>query len=193
MDRGTRIFWALIALLFGTSLFFGASARERQRVLRESDELSIASGDLVTVVRVIDGDSVVVRGESGAKATVRLLGIETFEGTQKGDDASRFAVLAAGELERLLGSDPVRVAVHSPAHDRHGRTLAHLYAGEIDVGLELVRRGLAVTYAVYPFESLPLYASEQARAEGEHRGLWAEPLAAERARRLEQRSRREKP
>ncbi len=191
VDRGTRVFWALIVVLLSASLFFGLNVQRRKASLQPTQAL--ASGDIVSVTSVVDGDTVVVQSEEGVRATVRIVGIKTFDATQKGDNAARFGALAIDSLRRLTENQPLRVALATPPRDRHGRTLAHLYVGEVDVGLELVKGGLALTYSVYPFPGLPIYAEEQAQAHGDRRGLWADADLARRAELLERQWRKERP
>jgi len=190
VDRGTKVFWALIAALLGASLFFGVNVERRRRLIHPAAELH--DGDLVTVTRVVDGDTLVVTTESNASATVELLGIETFDATRRFDDAARFGSLATDELRRLAQGQSVRVMLHGPPRDKRGAHLAHLYVGETDIGLELVKQGLALTYSVYPFPSMSLYAEDQAEARAQRRGLWADDKVAKRAGLLELQWRREK-
>jgi len=190
VDRGTRVFWALIIVLLSASAFFGVSAQSRRAALKPTQEL--VSGDVVSVTSVVDGDTVVVKSDGGSRTTVRLVGIKTFDATQKFDNAARFGALAIDSLRRLTENQPVRLVLAEPPRDRHGRTLAHLYVGEVDVALELVKAGLALTYPVYPFPGLPIYAEEQAHAHGERRGLWADPAVAKRAELLELQWRKER-
>lgn len=56
MDRATALFWSLIVLLTGASLFFGIHAEQQRRSVQRGGG-SIDNGDLVRLVRVIDGDS----------------------------------------------------------------------------------------------------------------------------------------
>jgi endonuclease YncB( thermonuclease family) len=191
VDRGTRVFWVLIVVLLGASMFFGLNVQQRRAALKPVQELT--SGEIVAVTSIVDGDTVVVKSEAGMRATVRIVGIKTFDATQKGDDAARFGALAVDALRRLTENQPVRAVLATPPRDRHGRTLAHLYVGEIDLGLELVKSGLALTYSVYPFPSMSLYAEAQAHAHGDRHGLWADPKLAQRAELLERQWRGERP
>lgn len=189
MERGTKTFWALIVALASASIFFGVSAERAKTSARH--EALLSDGELVRVTRVIDGDTVVVQTDGNESAAVRLVGVKSFDATQKFDDASRFGALAIDELRHAAEDGPVRVVLNRPPQDKHGRTLAHLYAGENDLGLQLIKKGLALTYTVYPFPSMALYAEEQARAQAERRGLWGDPRVATRAELLERQWRRE--
>lgn len=144
------------------------------------------------VTRVVDGNAVVVTTETGVNSALEIAGIETFDANRRFDDAARFGALAQDELRHLVENETVRVELASPPRDKHGRVRAHLYVGETDVGLALVKKGLALTYSVYPFPTMSLYAEEQAQAQAERRGFWADPAVAKRAELLERQWRREK-
>jgi endonuclease YncB( thermonuclease family) len=76
---------------------------------------------------------------------------------------------------------PVRVVLNATPKDRHGRFLATLYADDQDVGLGLVRQGLALVYTVYPFPAMQFYLQEQDLARAGRRGLWASEEVSDRA------------
>lgn len=110
-----------------------------------------------TVTRVIDGDTL----DLSTGERVRLIGIDTPE---RGDCG--YAEAAALLTELVAGRD---VSVTNPAEvedtDAYGRLLAHIgvpgvTGATVDVGHELVARGLAVPrynstdgYALHPFEA----------------------------------------
>jgi micrococcal nuclease len=112
---------------------------------------------------------------------VRLLGIKSFPVQPERDPVARFGKAAVDELRRMTENQPLRVLLHDPPKDRHGRTLAELFVGQSDVGLELVKRGHALVYTVHPFPSMPLYQEEQEEARAERRGLWANDHAVRQA------------
>lgn len=180
MDWGTRVFWALFAALLGASVFFARGAAE-QRALEKAAEITLKTGDLVKVTQVIDGDSVVVADATGANVGVRILGIKTFNTKPERDAATRFGREAVAAVEELTKDEPVRVLVHSTEKDKHGRTLATLYVADEDLGLALVRRGLALTYTAYPVPQTPIYLDAQADAQAAERGLWGDREVATRA------------
>jgi micrococcal nuclease len=180
VDRGARVFWTLVTVLAGASVFFAVGAVRRQQELKHSD-VELHTGDVVELVRAIDGDTVVVRDGAGNEVTVRILGIKAFEPQPERDEVARFGRSAMDAIQELAKNQSLRLMVHSTPQDTHGRTLATLYAGDADVGLELVKRGLGMVYTPYPFPALSVYLSAQAEARGAHRGLWSDPAAANRA------------
>lgn len=180
MDRITIAFWSLVAALLALSAFYGVNAYQFKAANQEKDVV-LASGDVVRLVNVLDGDTLVVAKEGQGNATVRLLGIKTFESKHGKDDAAFHGKAAEEAVKRLAGEKPLRVLLNNPPKDRHGRTLATLYHGGEDVGLALVTEGQALVYTVYPFAGMQSYLSAQADARRQKRGLWADPTVVERA------------
>ena len=80
---------------------------------------------------------------------------------------------AVDTLERMTKDRAIRVLLNSPPKDRYGRYLAVLYVEDQDVGLRLVREGLALVYTVFPFPGMAFYLQEQELARAGRRGLWA--------------------
>ena len=100
----------------------------------------------VTVIRVIDGDSVVLSVDMGNKITwsenFRLNGIDTPERGRSGyADASTYLI-------QLLKDGLSRIETHKP--DKYGRWLADLYVsvhgGEMLVNRMMIDAGHAVEY-----------------------------------------------
>jgi micrococcal nuclease len=140
--------------------------------------LAVPSGaQAATVVRLVDGDTVVLRGRGagplpGEPTRVRLLLIDTPEVHGERDC---FGPQASARAAQLLpdGAD-VRVEADRDPTDRYDRALLHVWTGDgVNVGQQLVREGLAEVLVVPPndryveeFDA----AEQQARAGG--RGLW---------------------
>jgi endonuclease YncB( thermonuclease family) len=180
VDRGTRFFWALVVALLGASLYFGVNAEAQRRSVQKS-EATVATGDVVSFVRAVDGDTLLVANQAGESVAVRLLGIKAFAAGTDKDPTSRFGQAAVDELTSLVEDKPLRVLLNDPPTDKHGRTLAELFVADQDVGLQLVRRGLVLVYTVYPFPSMALYLQEQEAARAKRLGIWGDAEVAKRA------------
>jgi endonuclease YncB( thermonuclease family) len=126
------------------------------------------------VVRVVDGDTVVVRlDQTHRLADVRLVGIDTPEMSTgcAGEAAKRVTgnILPRG-TRVVLVSDPTQDLV-----DRYGRVLRYVMKHGADVNKRLVKRGYAAVY-VYdhtPFQRTRAYRTAAAYARSHHSGLWA--------------------
>jgi len=180
VDRGARFFWTLVVGLGAASGYF-ATGVQAQRAEAKQTVASIETGDVVQLVRVIDGDTITVKDDTGLEAQVRLLGIKTFEQIPERDPVARFGKGAVESLEQKTKDAPLRVLLNTPPQDRHGRYLATLYVGDSDLGLVLVQQGLAMVYTVYPFPSMGYYIQEQTKARTDRRGIWGDDVAARRA------------
>lgn len=119
-----------------------------------------------TVKTVYDGDSLSASCPDGV-VTVRMFGIDAPEMKQEPwGDRSREAL--RGLLPRF-GSVRLRVM----DRDRYDRTVAQVFAGESDIGLEMVRQGRAVVYEQY--NDSPAYQQAEAEARRARRGIWEKP------------------
>lgn len=135
---------------------------------RPAPSASLARGQNAAVVRVVDGDTIVVAlGEAGSRK-VRLIGIDTPErdGCMYGAATDRIRSLVAGR--------DVRLARDVSETDRYGRLLRYVYVGDMFVNAAMVSEGFA-TAATYPPDVA--HAVELARLERAarlaKRGLWS--------------------
>jgi endonuclease YncB( thermonuclease family) len=123
------------------------------------------------VVKVSDGDSVVVLDASLVQHTVRLVGIDAPEKKQA------FGWRAKYTLGLRVFGQPVRVDVMKK--DRYGRLLGQVWLGEQDINLAQIETGMAWHYAEYARDQRPadrlLYATAQEDARQARRGLWQDP------------------
>ncbi len=180
MDRRTLAFWSIIAILCAASLFYGINAEKQRRTL-QSAAGKVESGDLVKLVKVIDGDSILAVREGDSPVTIRLVGIKSFDAKVEKDLVTPFAQAAIESLKRSMADRPVRIMLHSTPKDKHGRYLATLYTDDQDIALHLVRQGLVLVYTVYPFPAMQSYLQEQEKARAGRRGIWSNDSLVERA------------
>lgn len=125
------------------------------------------------VVKVADGDTLSVRASGGRVERVRLIGIDTPEvygGVECGGPE------ASAAMKRLATGSRVTV-VPDPTQDRrdrYDRLLGYVERNGTDLGLEMIRRGLARVY-VYGrrFGRYPQYRRAEGEARAAGRGTWA--------------------
>lgn len=144
--------------IFGKGGIFGAGGESR--------------GISGPVVSVADGDTLSVRTAGGRVERVRLIGIDTPEvygGVECGGPEASAAMkrLAAGARVTVV-PDPTQ-----DRRDRYGRLLGYVERGGTDLGLEMIRRGLAGVY-VYgrPFRRHSRYRRAEREARDAGRGSW---------------------
>ncbi len=130
---------------------------------------ALAQTTEVRVVRVVDGDTVVVADAQSLNLKVRLHAIDAPEcGMPFGPQAQAF-------LEKLIQGRTVQM--ETKGRDRYHRTVATLAVDDLDVGLTLLQAGLAWHDGRYNRPRLPEvtrhYAEAQQGATLKLAGLWA--------------------
>ena len=136
-----------------------------------------------TVVRVIDGDTIVVVIPEDSEnpsdvpiatnlVTVRLVCIDAPESRQSGGRESR------AQLKSLLPLGTVVEIKPTALDDRYGRRIGFVFYGRTNINSEQVATGNARFYSQYQ-SSCPEYAKSLREAENKAKlnrvGLWAEP------------------
>ena len=127
------------------------------------------------VVRVIDGDTIVVR-IGGREENVRLLGIDTPETHKPETPVECFGPEASDRLTALLPQgSAVRLVRDVEARARYGRLLAYVYRDSdgLFVDVTMVSEGYAGTLAIPPnLAHRDEFDAAAAAAQGARRGLW---------------------
>lgn len=115
------------------------------------------------VVGVHDGDTITILTPEKTQLKIRLEGIDAPELKQSFGQSSKTALsgIAFGKV----------VSVRSHGTDRYNRTIGRVTCGELDVNVEMVKRGMAWRYDKYTKEPALIEAQAQARAR--RVGLWA--------------------
>ncbi len=128
-----------------------------------------------TVVRAVDGDTIIVRS-GGRVEDVRLLGIDTPETVDPRRPVGCYGPEASAYTKHLVTGRTVTLRYDRELHDRYGRFLAYVWlAGPrpVFVNAELVRRGYARSYPFPPNTAhAALFAALERSAAIGGRGLW---------------------
>ena len=181
MDRMTLVFWTVITILLGTSAFYGISAESQRRSVHKALG-TIASGDLIHLKKVIDGDTLLANKDGEEPVTIRLIGIKSFDAKVEKDVVSSYAQATIEAIEHTMASKPIRVLLNAATpKDNRDRYLATLYADDQDIALKLIHDGLVMVYTVYPFPMMQIYLQEQEQARASKRGFWSNKASADRA------------
>lgn len=170
----------ILIVLFGVACVLVACSGVGPRTPEPSvggtvDEIcSVGECETATVDRVIDGDTVDVVTQAGNISRVRVLGIDTPETVHPERPVECMGPEASAATNELL---PVGMQVTVVAdaavdqQDRYGRELAHIWADGVNLGHELLLRGLATT-TTFPHSLTGQYADAQDAAEQRAVGLW---------------------
>lgn len=150
--------WVFAALIFFTlALAVSASAQTTQRG---------------KVIKVSDGDTVVIQSTNGGQAyKCRLYGIDAPETQHGRKDGQPYGDEAAKELKRLILGQIVDVT--TTGAKTYNREVCQINKDGIDINLEMVRLGFAWAYVQYlkrPHASK--YIDVEREARGNKLGLW---------------------
>lgn len=144
---------------------------------RTAGSATSAGGQPAPIVRVVDGDTIIVR-LAGRNERVRLIGIDTPESVKPNTPVQCFALNASARTKALLpAGTPVKLVRDVDLRDRYGRLLAYVYraSDNLFVNLSLATDGFATAYTYPPNVA---HAAEFVAAAGEARdtgrGLWSQ-------------------
>ncbi|WP_202081678.1 lamin tail domain-containing protein [Caldalkalibacillus salinus] len=135
-----------------------------------------------TVEYVKDGDTLMLTKPVQGTREVRLLGIDTPEtfvvdGKDPGNQIDPHGNAATDYLSELLpkGTD-ITLVTDEEEFDGNGRLLAYIYKGDLDVNEDLLRKGLAATYVIWPntheANRYQSYSEALTEAQAAQVGIW---------------------
>ena len=134
-----------------------------------------AANGKATVVRVVDGDTIVVH-IGGRDENVRILGIDTPETHKPNTPVECFGPEASDRMTALLPKATiVRLVRDVEARDRYGRLLAYVYRDSdgLFIDLTMVSEGYAGTLAIPPnLAHRAEFDAAATAAQSAKRGLW---------------------
>jgi micrococcal nuclease len=163
------VFAVLVLAAFG---LLGDEGDERQSPTTTSQPTTEDSRS-VQVLRIVDGDTILVRSQGSGSERVRYIGVDTPESVKEDTPVQCFGHEAAEFNRRLVDDKTVRLVPDREAEDRYGRTLAYVYVGDVFVNAELLRAGMARTIEVPPNTARAgQFRALQKAARSRGKGLW---------------------
>jgi micrococcal nuclease len=161
VDRGRPVFPVIVAALLG-SLGWGWYTGGR-----------ITARIPATVIRDIDGDTIVARLPRGQLETVRLLGADTPEVVDPRKPVQCFGHAASAFTAAHLVGRRVTLELDAEPRDKYGRLLAYVIVDGHRFEDELLARGYA-RFLVIPPNGAHARAMlrEELAARAARRGLW---------------------
>lgn len=104
-----------------------------------------------SVVRVVDGDTVIVEMEGGQEERVRLLLIDTPESVDPNKELQPFGLEAKEFLEKTLKEGGcVELEIGENSRDQYERLLAYIWLDNENINKKIVQEGFARVAYVYP-------------------------------------------
>jgi micrococcal nuclease len=124
------------------------------------------------VVRVIDGDTIIVQ-RGGARETIRILGVNTPETHDPRKPVECFGPEASAFTRRRLEGRMVVLEDDVERHDIYGRRLAYVFVDGHRFEDELLQRGYARLLVIEPNHTYARTMLDEELAAKHHRaGLW---------------------
>lgn len=127
------------------------------------------------VVRVVDGDTIIISYHYKSEERIRLIGIDTPELDDPSDNSGNLTdgeIAAAYTQGSLLGKS-VALELDVQERDQYGRLLAYVYVDGKMLNAKLLEEGYAVV-ATYPpnVKYVDVFTDIQNKAMNENRGFW---------------------
>ena len=166
----SRLFLFVI-ILFGINIFLilTASALSEQQKLPQESQVLPSKGPF-QVTHVIDGDTIIL--ENGE--TVRLIGVDAPESNHPEVPVQRFQKESTEFLQRMVEGLKCTLDYEpQDVRDQFGRLLAYIYAGDLFVNAEMIRRGYAYAYTRFPFRYRDEFVMLEREAREKQYGLWS--------------------
>ena len=143
--------------------------------LEQSKEVDEGHSEVRKVIRVVDGDTIVV----SPNEKVRLIGVDTPETVDPRKAIECFGKAAKDFTRSAVQGKTIRLVldnVNAVRHhkDRYGRILAYVYLENgTMLNRELIRQGYAHAYTRFPFRYLVEFRQIERAARTEALGLWS--------------------
>ena len=131
----------------------------------------LQDGLQVSVLRVIDGDTLVV-DLSGHPITVRMIGVNTPETVHPFRPVEYFGRQASNYLKNLLTNKIVTLNFEEKKIDKYSRLLAYVYLEDNFVNAELVRQGFGYAYTRFSFKYREDFKKFELEAKENKKGIW---------------------
>lgn len=128
------------------------------------------------IVRVVDGDTVVVKTNEGVEERVRLLLIDTPESVHPNKGKELFGEEASDYAKEILQEgDVVTLEVGNPDRDRYGRLLAYIWVDDMNFNQHMIEKGYARVGYVYEPNTKYLDEFELAEREAQKKkeNIWS--------------------
>jgi micrococcal nuclease len=127
----------------------------------------------VKVIRVVDGDTVVVQFSNKAVATVRMIGVNTPETVHPNKPVEKYGKEASNYTKKRLTNKTVTLEFDVQIKDKYGRLLAYIWMGKELYNETLVKEGYANVMTIQPNVKYQkkFLAVEQAARKAK-KGLW---------------------
>lgn len=188
-----RCFWGrhnltiMVLCLLSASLYYTIGVQRMLERIHSSNPDAFATGDIVTIVGVIDGDELLIENQEGVPTRLRILGIKSFSPTLSDPLLSEYGKICFDYLQARVTHQPVRLEISEKVLDTEGRLLGTLFLknpqGEytIDLARDLVDKGYTLVYTRFRFGKMADYLTVQQGARANYNGFWSNDIVSARS------------
>lgn len=135
-------------------------------------EKAISSFEKVYCMRVIDGDTIVVKIK-GKEEKVRLIGVNTPEMDHPDPKVKTLANEAYLFTKKMVEGKDVKLEFDQQKNDKYGRLLAYVYLLDgTFLNAEIIKQGYGFAFTRYPFKFLDQFRGFEKESRENKRGLW---------------------
>lgn len=139
----------------------------------EEQKFQLKEDFLYKVVRVIDGDTYVLKDNNGTKEKIRIIGADTPETKHPKKGIEPFGLEATEFAKKYLKNKDVILKFEKAKRDRYNRVLAHVYVNGIHFNKMLIDSGLAKTSFYYPnYKYKDAFKNAEKIANSNNLGVW---------------------
>lgn len=175
-------------IIFGVALLLIAATNDQElisyveqnynidlsgKMFNETESTKLANLSEYEVVRVVDGDTIVVNF-NGINEKVRLIGVDTPESVHPNETKNtEKGILISNYTKERLSGKSVELEFDIQERDKYGRLLAYVYVDGYMYNKELLEKGYAKV-ATYPpnVKYVDDFTKLQEKARKEKVGLW---------------------
>lgn len=174
-------------VLLGCSTFYFIGAQRMRAYTAADNPDEFATGDVVTIRQVIDGDELLIGDGEGNTTKFRVLGIKSFSATLSDPLLSEYGKICFDYLRAIAVGKKARLVIADKRLDNKGRLLGTLFLEEAggqfttDLGLDLVRKGYTLVYTRFDFKDVQAYLDVQDQARQAKAGFWSNERISARA------------
>lgn len=180
MIRMKRFIYLSLSIFLVTVFVFCYG--EIEQVIKNSDIAEISNDALlkteeVEILKVVDGDTIIVKTSEGIEERVRLLLIDTPESVHPSKEKELFGKESSTYAKSVLKKgDTVTMEVGNPDRDAYDRLLAYIWINnDINFNQLMIEKGYARVAYIYPPNTkyLDEFMKSQEKAKKEKLNIWS--------------------
>ena len=124
-------------------------------------------------LRVVDGDTIIIRYENNQRVRVRLIGVDTPESVRPETPVEYFGREASAFTKKRAEGKRVRLEFDQERYDKYDRLLAYVFLPDgTMLNEEIIRQGYGHAFTKFPFKYSKKFRKLEREARMGKRGLW---------------------